>query len=282
VWVDDDTLLTELASALAPPAALALEPTVAEEEALRAAVAGRFPRLDWQPQRPRGRNRVWRALPLAAAGILVPASAAAAAGMPIPRPVRAVAHAVGLPVDSPALYDTYRHARQLRDAVEHQDQGRARETAGKLRKDLKDVPADDRKEAHQAGLPALAQAAPLLEAPAPPPPPAPAAPAESPIPPGDPASEPPTTRPRPKPAVSTDTTTDTAPSDTTTSTSTPSEDTTTSTTGDSTTTTTTDTTAPDNTSTTTTTGPDSDPSTTTSTTEPSTTSTTQDPQPGSR
>jgi hypothetical protein len=279
VWVDDDTLLTELASALAPPASLALEPTVAEEEALRAAVAGRFPRLDWQPHQSRVRSKAWKALPLAAAGILVPASAAAAAGMPLPRPVRAVAHAVGLPVDSPALYDTYRHARQLRDAVQDQDHLRARETAGKLRKDLREVPADDRKEAHEAGLPALAQAAPLLEAPAPPAPVTAPPPVESPIPPGDPASEPPTTRPRPKPAGSTDTTVGTAPSDTTTSTSTPSEDTTTSTTGDSTTTSTTDTTTPDNTSsTTTTTGPDPDPSTT-STTEPSTTSTTKEPQP---
>jgi hypothetical protein len=168
VWVDDDALLEELAVALSPTDSLALEPTVVEQEALRAAVAGRFPRLDWQPPSP-PRHRAWRALPLVAAGILVPGTAAAAAGLPIPRPVRAVAHAVGLPVDSPALYDTYRHARQLRQAVEAGDPVRARETATKLRQDLKEVPADDRKEAHEAGLPALAEAAPLLQQ-APPPP----------------------------------------------------------------------------------------------------------------
>jgi hypothetical protein len=221
VWVDDDALLEELAAVLAPPDALALEPTIAEDEALRAAVAGRFPRLDWQPPRPR--SRVWRALPLAAAGVLVPGTAAAAAGMPLPRPVRAVAHAVGLPVDSPALYDTYRHARQLHEAVEDQDHRKARETADKLRRDLSEVPADDRKEAHEAGLPALAEAAELLEVPV-----APAAepaPADPPTPTGDPASEPPATGPQPRPSATVETTVTTQPAEVE-----PAEETTTSTT----------------------------------------------------
>jgi hypothetical protein len=208
VWVDDDALLEELAAVLAPPDSLALEPTIAEDEALRAAVAGRFPRLDWQP--PRTRRGVWRALPLAAAGVLVPGTAAAAAGMPLPRPVRAVAHAVGLPVDSPALFDTYRHARQLHQAVEDKDHRRVRETASKLRQDLKEVPADDRKEAHEAGLPALAEATDLLEAPVAPT--AEPSPANPPTPPGDPASEPPETGPQPRPSAVVETTVTTEPS----------------------------------------------------------------------
>ena len=76
--------------------------------------------------------------------------------------MRVVAHAVGLPVDSPALDDAHRHLRALYDAVEDSDRRRARRSAVELRAALARVPADERPEAAEDVAEALADAVSLL------------------------------------------------------------------------------------------------------------------------
>jgi hypothetical protein len=182
VWVEGgdihDELLDQLGGVLAPPEDLALTPSAAELDALAAAVAARWPDgaaapsagdaadspgaspappgSPIRPLRSGGRGHLrrlgsgaWRAGSVAAGLVLVSASAAAAAngGVPLPRPVRAVAYTVGLPVDSPALDDTNQHIKQLKEAVKAQDKPKAEATVRRLRTDLTKVPADEKKQA---------------------------------------------------------------------------------------------------------------------------------------
>ena len=182
MWVEGgdihDELLDQLGGVLAPPEDLALTPSVAELEALAAAVAVRWPdgvavpageetestpvgtpAPPGSPVRPLRSGRrlplrrlgsgAWRAGSVAAGIVLVSASAAAAAngGVPLPRPVRMVAYTVGLPVDSPALDDTNQHIKELKEAVKAQDKPKAEATVRRLRTDLAKVPADEQKQA---------------------------------------------------------------------------------------------------------------------------------------
>jgi hypothetical protein len=181
VWVEGgdihDELLDQLGGVLAPPEDLARTPSVAELEALAAAVAARWPdgatvpsdeeaedapggspgtpgspirplRSGRRPLRRLG-SRAWRAGSVAAGIVLVSGSAAAAAtgGVPLPRPVRMVAYTVGLPVDSPALDDTNQHIKELKEAVKAQDKPKAEATVRRLQTDKAKVPADEKKEA---------------------------------------------------------------------------------------------------------------------------------------
>src|SRR5581483_4645212 len=198
VWVEggdiQDELLDQLGGVLAPPAELELTPSAAELEALAAAVAARWPggasapasesqaapvrQLD-PARRPWRRvgSSAWRAGSVAAGLVLFSASAAAAGGVPLPRPVRVVAYNVGLPVDSPALDDTNHHVKELKDAVKAQDKPKAQATAQRLMTDLTKVPAEEKKEAEQKAQPVIQQAvvSGLITSPAPPaapPPPA--------------------------------------------------------------------------------------------------------------
>jgi hypothetical protein len=199
VWVEGgdvhDELLDQLGGVLAPPADLELAPSAAELEALAAAVAARWPGGASAPasesqtapvrQFPPGGRRpwrrvgssAWRAGSVAAGIVIFSASAAAAAGgVPLPRPVRAVAYNVGLPVDSPALDDTNHHIKELKDAVKAQDKPKAEATTRRIQSDLTKVPKDEKKEAVDKAQPVVQAAvnAGLIPAPAPPlaPPPA--------------------------------------------------------------------------------------------------------------
>ena len=100
---DDPRLLAALAEAIAPPPA---EPSAADIAALRRAVARRF-----LPPRPWWRRR---ATMLLAAAALCTGTAAAVAGGGVPAPVRTIARAAGLPVDSTALVETRAAARRVR------------------------------------------------------------------------------------------------------------------------------------------------------------------------
>jgi hypothetical protein len=126
---DDDRLLDALSAALAPPPA---EPSDEEIAALRYAVVRCFapPRVRpwWQPRGFGGRAPIAdRAVTLLAAAALCTATAVAVAGSPVPAPVRTLARAVGLPVDSAALADTRAAVGRLRAKLEAQDrEGTAR------------------------------------------------------------------------------------------------------------------------------------------------------------
>jgi len=194
VWVEGgdihDELLDQLGGVLAPPADLPLTPSAAELEALAAAVAGRWPdavapegapAADGRavpggapvvPLRPAIRRRplrrlgssAWRAGSVAAAMVVFSASAAAAAGgVPLPRPVRAVAYTVGLPVDSPALDDTNHHIDELKAAVKANDKPKVVATARRLSTDLRKVPSDEKKEAEQKVQAVMPQVEPLIK-----------------------------------------------------------------------------------------------------------------------
>jgi hypothetical protein len=180
VWVEGgdihDELLDQLGGVLAPPGDLELTPSSAELEALAAAVAARWaggasaPASESQtgpvrhlPPAARPWRRVgssaWRAGSVAAGLVLFSASAAAAAsGVPLPRPVRVVAYNVGLPVDSPALDDANHHVKELKDAVKAQDKPKAQATAKRLFTDLTKVPAEEKNEAEQKAQPVIQQA----------------------------------------------------------------------------------------------------------------------------
>ncbi|HEV7865529.1 MAG TPA: hypothetical protein VGR20_22720 [Acidimicrobiia bacterium] len=190
MWVEGgdihDELFDQLGAVLTVPEDLPLTPSAAELEALAAVVSARWPgaatapgapapaaRAAVQPLRagaPSPLRRVgssaWRAGSAAAAIVVFSASAAAAAGgVPLPRPVRAVAFTVGLPVDSPALDDTNHHIKELKAAVKANDKPKAVATANRLRADLAKVPAEEKKEAAQKVDAVMVQATPLIQNP---------------------------------------------------------------------------------------------------------------------
>lgn len=170
MWVDadefDDEMLHELSATLVDRHAVAATPSTAELQLLHHAVAQRFratpPAVVRPIRRPAGR-RIGRVGVAAAGIVLLSASAAAATGgVPLPRPVRAFAHAVGLPVDSPAVDETHHHLRALDDAVQDGDAQRARDAARRLRAAVTQVPDDERAEVQADVQQALAEAAVLL------------------------------------------------------------------------------------------------------------------------
>lgn len=167
----EKVLLAELGDILLPPT-MRDEPSSEEFTAMQAAVAAHFAgrdtpgvtRLRCRRMRPGPVGSVWRVGAAAVVVVTLSASAAAAAGggMPLPRPMRAVAYAVGLPVDSPALDDTHRHLRALDEAVDQGDRPEARRTVLRLEKAVARVPADERHDVENDVAAALAAAAPLL------------------------------------------------------------------------------------------------------------------------
>jgi hypothetical protein len=108
----DDPLLDALSQALAP---LPAEPSEAEIAALRRAVARRFAGARVRPWWQR------RAVMLLAAAALCTGTAAAVAGGAVPVPVRILARAVGLPVQSPALVETRAAVGRLRAKLAARD-----------------------------------------------------------------------------------------------------------------------------------------------------------------
>ncbi|MDQ3946264.1 MAG: hypothetical protein M3357_14140 [Actinomycetota bacterium] len=166
----DEVVLAQLGDVLRP-AAIVDEPCPAESAALHVAVASRFAGrnapgvtvLHRRRVRPGRARSAWRIGSAAAAVVAFSASAAAATvGVPLPPPVRAVAYAVGLPVDSPALDDTHRHLRALDEALDEGDRPEVRRRARNLEDAVALVPADERRDIEDDVAAALAAAAPLL------------------------------------------------------------------------------------------------------------------------
>ena len=95
----------------------------------------------------------------AAAGIVVGSGAAAvAAGAPVPRPIRAVAHDVGLPVDSPELTDAKSAASELRIVLGVNDTATIKRVRARLSRKLAEVPRDERGEIERDAKALLARA----------------------------------------------------------------------------------------------------------------------------
>ncbi|MGH9008766.1 MAG: hypothetical protein ACRDYF_02850 [Acidimicrobiia bacterium] len=164
---DDAALLEDLAEALTTDPLP--EPPRHDLELLRAAIAfhleppGRAKPVPASRQRLAAR-RTARVGTMAASFVMLLTSAAAAAGVAsdgisLPRPVRAVADAVGLPVDSVALDDTHQHLQDLRDAVRSEDHHRVERVLAKLRVDLSRLPENERRGAQPEVETAVAQAA---------------------------------------------------------------------------------------------------------------------------
>ena len=151
---DDDVLLDLLAEAISP--AVPAEPTLAELMALEEAV-----RSSLAPQPRRTRLRTKALVALAGMGLLATSGTAFAVeqgGMP--RPVRAAAYAVGLPVESPGEHDARVAVARLREGLRKHDDKRVRAAAAVLRSHLDDLPAGDRRAVAE---PLLARADVVLE-----------------------------------------------------------------------------------------------------------------------
>jgi hypothetical protein len=146
---NDDDLLIALEQALAPPSASDKAdesgregPSDAEVAALRQAVAKRFEKTESgrrTPVAPSGRARVvfWRrpAFALVAALVLTTTGTAVAVGAAtgVPAPLRRIARAVGLPVESPAMVRAKAAVSQLRRALFERDAAGVRGGATELR-----------------------------------------------------------------------------------------------------------------------------------------------------
>lgn len=143
---EDEEVLERLRQALRAPDA---QPSAAEVAELRRAVAERdplpAPRRAWP-------RRV--AAVAAAAAILV----VLVAGPPLPRPVRSLARAVGLPVDSAEVADAKSAASELQAALDGGDPARVAKASARLERRLQALREADRRRLAQRSDPLLERA----------------------------------------------------------------------------------------------------------------------------
>lgn len=161
--MNDEELLSRLGRALVPPAG---EPDPTKVARLRAlAEAGRTPAAD--PLADRRESRAGGRQRRRFAGFAAGVAAAAAsflvgvlAGADPPRPLRAAAHAVGLPVESPHLTDARNELRALGEALAAGDRSRVAADDRRMVSLVKALPPDERKKiepvAHEVHLRAVA------------------------------------------------------------------------------------------------------------------------------
>ena len=169
---EDDDLLERLEEALRPPDAV---PSDAEIAALHRAVAegGTAPVV----------RRVWprRALAgIAAAAVLL----FIVSGAALPRPLRTVAHALRLPVDSVEVADAKSAEKELRAALDENDPERVARASARLQRRLEALEQADRERLGRRVSPYLERAR-TGQAPSP----------GTPVPPGRPPAPPPATTP---------------------------------------------------------------------------------------
>ena len=143
------------------------EPPAAGLNSLHRAVAQRAEILR-ERELPADRPRLaWLRRPIPAlAGLLVLTSVstagAIATGATLPRPVREVAHAIGLPVDSPALAEARTTLGRLLDAIERRDLAAVQSLASELETTLDGLSGDDRSKISDNAEEALDRAKDLL------------------------------------------------------------------------------------------------------------------------
>ena len=159
----DEELLARLGRALEPPAG---EPDPARVARLRAlAEAGRRSSTDQLADRRRSRAGAWprRQLAGVAAGVaaaVVSFVVGVVAGADPPRPLRAAAHAVGLPVESPQLADARAELHDLGEALAAGDRARVAADDRRMVSLVKALPPEERRKiepvAHEVHLRAVA------------------------------------------------------------------------------------------------------------------------------
>lgn len=153
----------ELAAALAPARAV---PSPDEIVTLRQLVADRG--SGWTTALPEGSRRTRRSsqLVLSAAAVLVVVLAVAASTWHgLPRPVRVVASAAGLPVESPQLGDARHSLRALKEALSRSDRSAVISDAADLRRRMASLDLDDRRQLSAEAAAALAAADTIVQAP---------------------------------------------------------------------------------------------------------------------
>jgi hypothetical protein len=143
--VTDDELLEQLGAAFACDP---LEGTPPSLHALNRALVARVQRLDSSPPRRSPRTnpsrRRWAIPALSAAAVLGGSGVAlAASGTPLPEPVRRVAYASGLPVDSPDLAAARDARRELRRELSAGDRAAIVRAAAQLRARLHALNPDE-------------------------------------------------------------------------------------------------------------------------------------------
>lgn len=143
---EDEDLLARLEHALRPPE---VEPSDEEIAALHRAVAGGVPAP--------AVRRVWprRALVGVAAAVVL---LVIVSGVPVPRPVRAAAHALGLPVDSVEVADAKSAVKELQRALDDGDQERAARASARLSQRLDALNQSDRQRIGRQADPLLQRA----------------------------------------------------------------------------------------------------------------------------
>jgi hypothetical protein len=155
----DDELLDGLALALAPSSAA---PSAASVRALRRAVSG----LAGEPS-PRPRRRVGHRVAIPAAVLVTvlgsSSAVAAASGASLPRPLRAAAFEIGLPVDSPALVDARATESELRRELAAPDHQKLAAEVAVLRSRLTRVEESERRRADHEAESLLQEADKVLE-----------------------------------------------------------------------------------------------------------------------
>ena len=156
---DDDVLLAALGRALEVPDA---EPSGAEVAALHQAISGGATDAVARPRRARRRGWVAGLVGGAVLGLTGTAAAVNSSAVPVPDPVRDVAHSIGLPVDSRQLDDAKDALDDLRDDLEDRDRRKVSESATELRLLLAALTDDERRSIEADANAALAQADALL------------------------------------------------------------------------------------------------------------------------
>ena len=157
---DDDVLLAALARALEEPDAA---PSGAEVAALHQAVSASAANEALARQR-RSRRRGWVAGLVGGAvlGLTGTAAAVNSSAVPVPDPVRDVAHSIGLPVDSRQLDDAKDALEDLRDDLEDRDRRKVSESATELRLLMAALTDDERRSIEPDANAPLAEADALL------------------------------------------------------------------------------------------------------------------------
>lgn len=152
--MDDERLLGLLGRALEPAPA---EPPRARVEALRAMATRAGGRSQ---SHARGRRALGRRLIAAAALAVLAFLGGLVVGHDLPRPLRVIAHGLGLPVESPALADARDALDVLGLALSRDDREGVRRADAKMVRLVKALPAGDKRKiepvAHEVHLRAVA------------------------------------------------------------------------------------------------------------------------------
>ena len=157
--VTDDELLGALAVALAPAPA---EPSELSILRLRGAALGlTFGQTDPRPRRVGRRVAIPAAVAFTVLGSA--GAVAAATGAPLPRPVRAAAYGIGLPVDSPAVADVRATETRVRRDLAGADHSQLAGEVETLRTRLAHVEDDKRVRVQREAQPLIEKANRVLE-----------------------------------------------------------------------------------------------------------------------